>query len=226
MYKNSQICARTKRPPKSKGKKKVKAKQDITCKNCDRPRHGKPDCYLKGGGKEGQAPWQMKNSKTKQLETAVVAVDDEENELFTFTCTSDYVAVADKLDMPKLKLGTCIDSRASRDYCLDRLKFIMYRIVHWKITTADARLLDTIGIGDLELELPNGSGKTKTVFKNAIHAPKMAFTLISIGRLNRAGYSVTFNKEIYTIRNTQNTTIATIPHSDGLYKIVATKQST
>ena len=129
----SALVACTKRPPESKAKKKVKAKQDITCKNCDRPGHGKLDCYLKGGGKEGQAPWQTKNLKPKQLETAVVAVNDEENKLFAFTCTSDYVAVADKLDMPKLKLGTCIDSGASRDYCPDRSKFITWKIArrHW-----------------------------------------------------------------------------------------------
>ena len=168
----------------------------------------------------------MKNLKPKQLEMAVVAVDDEENKLFAFTCTSNYVAVADKLDMPKLKLGTCIDSRASRDRCPDRSKFVMYRTVHQKITTADGRSRDAIGMSDLELELLNGSGKNKTIFKNAIYAPKMAFTLISISRLNRAGYSVTFNKGMCTIRNPQNSTIATIPHSDRLYKIVAIKQST
>ena len=41
-------------------------------------------------------------------------------------------------------------------------------------------------MSDLHLELPNGSGKTKTVLKNAIHAPDMAFTLISVSQLNKA----------------------------------------
>ena len=222
----SALAACTRRPPKSKGKKKVKAKQDITCENCNRPGHRKLDCYLKGGGKKGQAPWQTKNLKPKQPEMAVIAVDNEENELFAFPCTSDHVAVADKLDMLQSKLGTCIDSGASGDYCPDQSKFIMYRTVHQKITTANGRLLDAIGMGDLELELPNGSEKTKTIFKNAVHTPKMAFTLISISRLNRAGYSVTFNKGMCTIRNPQNSTIATIPHSDGLYKIAAAKKLT
>ena len=52
----SALMACMKKPPKSKGKKKVKAKQDIICESCDRPGPGKLDCYLKGGGKEGQAP--------------------------------------------------------------------------------------------------------------------------------------------------------------------------
>ena len=45
------------------------------------------------------------------------------------------------------------------------------------------------------MELPNGSRKTKVTFKNAIHAPSMAFTLISISRLDKASYLVLFSKE-------------------------------
>ena len=44
---------------------------------------------------------------------AVVAVKDDENELFTFTCTSDYAAVVEKLNLSKSKLGTCVDSGVS-----------------------------------------------------------------------------------------------------------------
>ena len=75
-------------------------------------------------------------------------------------------------------------------------------------------------MGDLHIELPNGSGKTKVTFRNAVHAPSMAFTLISISRLDKAGYSVTFNKGMCTIRNPNAKTIATIPHRDRLYKLV------
>ena len=35
---------------------------------------------------------------------------------------------------------------------------------------ADGRSLNAVGIGDLHIELPNGLDKTKTIFKNAIHA--------------------------------------------------------
>ena len=75
-------------------------------------------------------------------------------------------------------------------------------------------------MGDLHIELPNRSGKMKVTSRNAIHAPSMAFTLISISRLDKAGYSVTFNKVMCTIRNLNAKTIATIPHSNGLYKLV------
>ena len=85
--------------------------------------------------------------------------------------------------------------------------------------------MKAIGMGDLQLELPNRSKKSKMLFKNAIHAPEMAFTLISISRLDKAGFSATFRKGMCTIKNPSNQTVTTIPHTDSLYKIVATSSS-
>jgi hypothetical protein len=86
---------------------------------------------------------------------------------------------------------------------------------------ADRRSLTAIGMRDLHIELPNRSRKTKFTFKNAIHTPGMAFTLISISRLDKAGYLVLFRKGMCAIRDLKGQTIATIPCSDGLYKLVA-----
>jgi hypothetical protein len=158
-----------KKTSKPKGNKKNKPQSDVTCENCDRPGHSKPDCWSKGGGKEGQGPRQKKKGKTN--EAIIVVADDDNSELFTFTCTLDYVALANSLDVPKPRLGTCIDSGASRHYCPDRTKFTEYKQVKRKITTADGRTLTTAGVRDLHIELPNGSGKTKNILKNAIHAP-------------------------------------------------------
>ena len=49
--------------------------------------------------------------------------------------------------------------------------------------------------------------------------------LISISQLNKASYSITFNQGLCTIKNPKSQTIATIPHSDGLYKIATPKQA-
>lgn len=220
----SALAARTKKPGKSKGKKKDKAKPDVSCENCERPGHTKADCYSKGGGKEGQGPRQKKAAKAKEVETAVVAADDnDENKLFAFTCTSDHATIADDLDIPKSKLGTCMDSGASRDFCPDRTKFLNYRTIRRKITMASGSTLDAVGMGDLQIELPNGNKKTKVTFKNAIHAPDMAFTLLSISRLDKAGFAVLFKKGMCTISNPDGKTIGTIPHTDGLYKLVANR---
>ena len=53
-----------------------------------------------------------------------------------------------------------------------------------------------------------------------IHAHQMAFTFILISRLDKAGYQVTFKMGMCTIFNLKGQIIATIPHSDGLYRII------
>jgi hypothetical protein len=120
--------------------------------------------------------------------------------MMTKKCLSDYAAVANELNIPKSKLGTCIDSGATHDYCPDCSKFSNYWSIERKITTANGQSLSTIGIGDLHVKLPNGSQKTKITFKGSIHAPEMAFTLLPISRLDKAGYTVTFNRGMCTIK--------------------------
>jgi len=115
------------------------------CENCGGSGHTKPNCWSKGGGKEGQGPRQRKAKKTK---TAMVAATNNDNEeLFAFMCTSDYADVTKILQVPKSKLGTCIDSSASRDYLPNRSKFTNYRTIDRDITTADARIVKAITAG-------------------------------------------------------------------------------
>ena len=205
----STLAACMKKTSKSKGKKKDRnqSKSDVTCENCDRPGHSITDCYSKGGGKEVQGRWRKNKAKGKQSKTVVViADDDQKDDLFAFTCTSDYVAVVKMLDVPRSKLGTCMDSGALNHYCPDQSKFMDYKSIECEITTANGRTLKTAGMGNLHIELPNGSGKTKTILKNVIYAPKMAFTLISISRLDKAGFSITFNKGLCSIKDPNNQT--------------------
>jgi hypothetical protein len=154
-----------------------------------------------------QGPRQKK--KEKSAETVVVVAEDDKDDLFVFTCTSDYVAVADALEVLKSKLGTCMDSGASRHYCLDQTKFTDYKAVECKITTANGRTLTTACVGDLYIDLPNGSEKTKTILKGAVHAPDMAFTLISISWLDKAGFSVLFNKGMHQTKRSLPSPTAT-----------------
>jgi len=80
---------------KKGGDKGKKGDSEVLCYNCEKPGHKKADCWAKGGGKEGQGPGQKKSAKTK---TATVAVADNDiNEMFAFTCTSDYAHVAETL---------------------------------------------------------------------------------------------------------------------------------
>ena len=123
-----------------KKKSKNKKKSDKECGNCKRKGHVNQDCYAKGGGKEGQPPWQ---NKGKQKEMATVATtEDAEDKLFAFTCTSDFVNIATISPHLKTMLGTCVDSGASNNYSPDQTKFSNYKEID---TTADGRIIKAIG---------------------------------------------------------------------------------
>ena len=78
-----------------------------------------------------------------------------------------------------------------------------------------------LGKGDVRIELPNGAKCTKTILKEAIHAPDMAFTLILVGQLDDAKCSATFSGGMCTIHNPSGCTMATIPCANGLNHVTA-----
>ena len=144
--------------------------------------------------------------------------------MFAFTCTSDYIDVAAATPVLKSSFGTCINSGGSNNYLPDQTKFSNYQEIDRDISTANSHVVKAIGMGDLHLELPNGSKTMKITFKDAIHSPSMAFTLLSIGKLNTSGHKVTFHKQMCTIQDSKGSTIAKIPHSQGLYKVIMDKK--
>ena len=201
-----------------KGKPTGRPISEITCFNCNRKGHKKPDCWEPGGGKEGQSPFQKSATRG---ESANVAQEVKE-ELFAFTCTSDHADVAEKLNIPQSKRGGVIDSGASRHFCYDRSKFINFTpIPDLPITTADRCTFKAIGTGDVRIDLPNGTGQTSFILKDAVYAPQMAFTLISIGCLTRAGLSVNFIGNICKIGYPNGRIVGTVPYTAGLYWLVA-----
>ena len=72
-----------------------------------------------------------------------------------YNSMSNYVNVTKTLQVPKSKLGLCIDSGASEVYCPDQEIFANYRLINQSITTTDRRKLKVIGMGDLKMDLPN-----------------------------------------------------------------------
>ena len=216
---------RTRKQHNNKGKEK--STSSVTCKNCKSTGHTKANCWLKGGGKEGQGP-RGQNSKKgeKKAETVAAAeVTSNVDKIFTFTSTSNYVEVTNALNIPKSWLGTCIDSSTSWHYSPNHDVFINYcPIGNTTITTADSCKLKVLRKGDVWIELPNGAKHTKTILKEAIHAPDMAFTLISVSQLDDTKCSVTFSGGMCTICNLSGCTMVTIPCANDLYHITAAEE--
>ena len=88
---------------------------------------------------------------------------------------------------------------------------------------ADGCTLKASEIGDVWIDLLNGVEKTQALLKETIHAPNMAFTLILINKLDQGKCMVTFENSPCMIRNPTRKTMATIPHSNGLYRTAPPK---
>jgi len=206
------------RSGRGKPKEVSKSESEDTCKNCERPGHTKFDCWSKGGGKEGQGPKQKK-AKGKEKESAAIA-DDNDEQMFAFTCTSDCSNTARTHATPKSQLQDHVDSATSQYYHPNHSKFQNYhQTTREHITTVDGQHLKAVGVGDMYIRLPNGSEHPKSLLNNAIYASDRVFPLISISKLDKANFSVSFNNGICEIKSPTGFMMATTPCSNGLYMI-------
>ena len=113
------------------------------------------------------------------------------------------------------------DSGASRHISPFRDQFVTYRAISPRaITAADKRLFYAIGTGDMRIEVPNGEKTTPILLRDALHAPDIGLTVVSVGRIANTGNSVSFEGETCKIKNQKGNTIGKIPASaNGLYKV-------
>jgi hypothetical protein len=145
----------------------------------------------------------------------------EKPEVFAFTCTSDFVELASLIAIPKARLGAIVDSGASWHFCPNKSKFSNFvPTTGCPIETADGKTVQAIGTGDIEITLPNGKKQSTIILKDALCAPDLAFTLISVSCLLKAGCRVNLFSNMYTIRYPNKRVMATIPESMGLFQSV------
>jgi hypothetical protein len=133
-------------------------------------------------------------------------------------------SIAKDLDLPVERRGAIIDSGATSHFCPDRSKFLTFTSIDpQSIHTADGSTISAIGRGDVKIDLPLGQKRTTVTLKDALYAPKMAFTLVATNRIAAVGFAVHFEGNLCKILSAGpiRTIIAEIPHINGLYTVVA-----
>ena len=115
-------------------------------------------------------------------------VDKEE----AYTKTYDHaLLVGEGLNL--CRETTLFNSGASHHMSLYCGQFLDYKpIVPKPITTADNHTFHTIGKGDLMISLPNGKGHSHIHLQDVLYVPKMGIMLVSISKLDLAGYVALF----------------------------------
>jgi len=129
---------------RGKGRGKAKA-GGVKCGNCGRDNHDTPECFQKGGAKEGQAPWQKKAAKAACTNvTSTSMKEDTSDVIYAFTCTSSYANAAAR---PKGTYSdSVLDCAATDHFCPEEVRFENYRkIKPSPITAADGGTFNAIG---------------------------------------------------------------------------------
>ena len=71
------------------------------------------------------------------------------------------------------------------------------------------------------IDVPDGMDILKIKLTEVLYSPKVEYTLISVGRLDEAGFSATFGQEQCKICSSDGEWVETIPKSvKGLYRVI------
>ena len=201
--------------------KKKGAKKDIECFNCKKRGHMKADCWAKGGGKEGQGP-----KKKKAQDSAATADQQQEPDIGAWALIEEILEEEEETGQSSFASnarteGELYDSGASCHMSPFRHQFISYRSIPPRpIMAADKRHFFAKGMGDLRIQVPNGESFTPVILRDALYAPEMALTVVSISRIARAGYSVSFEGNACKITDNKGKTVGTVPsNNSGLYRV-------
>jgi gag-polypeptide of LTR copia-type len=214
MNKSSNAAMLIQNKDKSEQRKK---RSDKHCTVCNGNDHVKESCWQKGGDKEGQAPdwWKEKQKRKakKTTEPSANAIKKDEDETENITSNDNYAFVTSTqslaltLDTALVTASTpeiIIDCGATAHLSSDRESLINYRqIVAEPIKAADGRKFNAFGVGDMKIYLPMGRNERPTLItlKNVYYAPTLAFTLVSVSRMARAGFSLTIDGNSCIVRS-------------------------
>jgi hypothetical protein len=92
------------------------------------------------------------------------------------------------------------------------------------------QVLHAIGKEDLQIKLPNGKKLMQVLLKDALHAPDLALTVVSVGCIMKVGYNTEFDKIVqkcHIYRKKTGPIISQIPVGPNyLFKVKHTLSAT
>jgi hypothetical protein len=194
-------------------RKNKKGKQhDVECDNCHKKGHMKPECWAKGSGNEGRGPkcrgkkGKAKGDKKSGKKAEAASAEQAEPNVEAWAAIEELEDEAPQVPVMAMRSEDNIqcellDSGASRHMSPFCKSFATYRLIEARlITAANNQVFHAVGMGDLLIEVPNGKSSTKIVLCNVLYTPDLGLTVVSIGRIVKAGYTVEFNQGCCNIK--------------------------
>ena len=119
------------------------------------------------------------------------------------------------------KIVELYDSGTTRHLSPYREKFTTYRDIPPKpINAANCQKFNATGVGEMVIEVPNGVDATKMRLTEVLYSPEVGFTLVSIGKIDDAGYTSAFGNGQCQILDGNGIVVGTFPKAKGLYRVV------
>jgi len=112
------------------------------------------------------------------MEHAQAAIE-EINDKVNFSLQTAY-SMGHQTQQPEVKIKL-YDSGASRHMSPFTKQFMNYHtILPQPITATNKQTFYAIGIGNLQIDVPNGESTTPVILHDTLHTPKMVLTIVSI----------------------------------------------
>jgi hypothetical protein len=93
-----------------------------------------------------------------------------------------------------------VDSRCTCHISLYQEDFTSFEAIPPKsFQAANKQKFSTVGMGELTIDLPNGTDSSKLVLTKVLYSPEVGYTLVSVGRLDNLGFIMTFGDSKCTI---------------------------
>ncbi|KAF7371239.1 Transcription factor [Mycena sanguinolenta] len=132
--------------------------------------------------------------------------------------TADAVTTGEKMSAPtELYDSGCTQHLSPYEHEFSNLVAITPK----EFSAANNQRFAATASGNLTISIPNGDTTSKIELSNVLYAPDLAYTLVSIGCLDEAGFTVTFGNGKCRVTNVSGTQVGLIMKSTkGLYKVV------
>ena len=79
--------------------------------------------------------------------------------------------------------------------------------------TANKQTFSTTGKGDLVIDIPHGDGVTQLCLLDILYSAEVGYTLVSVGRLDEAGFTVTFGGGKCMLKGKDDEEIGEVPRT-------------
>ena len=139
--------------------------------------------------------WEDFHAELEAMEEYPHALDNEGEDLYyeERDCDDDddiiaaVITPAEGDDAPRIEL---YDSSTSRHISPHKADFSTYILLSppLYLNAANQHKFPAIGKGTLIIHAPNNEGKSELVLHDALHAPSVSYTLVSLGALDEEGY--------------------------------------